>query len=611
MKRYAYVTTVGLALLAQLALSPRSLWAEPSFVLDPSSASLAVIPATGGSILTPAGPPGVLPPPVVAFTPAQLGLLPGDVIDALSFLDDAAGGTLYVTVARGSVGVANPLTPNVASEVAFVPLGIQPDASSDIFTVFDPACALPFQTQVLDGNGGAPLSPLTCYTGLGLGLSELNTLPGPPLNDAIADFDWSSPGRGRLGCVLYSLAPGSPTLVAAGNPLYPSGGTPADLLISCPSSIATPGPFLFAPATGLGLIGGPPGCAPPVCDDIDALAFGGIFAFSLAPGSPSPFSPADVVGPGPALIIPAGAAGLAPTDNITGLEVVLNACPIPVALDVPDFDGVGACDNCPGIFNPDQQDSDGDAVGDACDPCTDVDGDGFGSPGFAANLCPADLCPFTPGPNGDIDGDGVGDVCDNCVPIANASQTDTDFDGVGDPCDSCPHIAGGVPGVLTAKKALLVYSGDGAGGGNDKPKVIKGQFSSGLSFDPDSTDNVHVRIADVGTGATIFSADLTSASLLWTQPNPLKKKWIYTDAVPNTPPGALGVKKAILVEKPPTSGNFVFKMIGKDANIAATYTGLGMTVTLEIEPTGGGVCVADGLGTCTSVAGKKDLCLNP
>ncbi len=43
----------------------------------------------------------------------------------------------------------------------------------------------------------------------------------------------------------------------------------------------------------------------------------------------------------------------------------------------PDNDGVcSSLDNCPDVFNPSQANSDGDAYGDACDPCIDVDGDG-------------------------------------------------------------------------------------------------------------------------------------------------------------------------------------------------------------------------------------------
>src|SRR6185369_12322375 len=57
-----------------------------TFVLDPSSASLATIPATAGSLLTPAAAPapGPAAPPVVARTEASLNLLPGDVIDGVS-----------------------------------------------------------------------------------------------------------------------------------------------------------------------------------------------------------------------------------------------------------------------------------------------------------------------------------------------------------------------------------------------------------------------------------------------------------------------------------------------------------------------------------------------
>lgn len=109
--------------------------------------------------------------------------------------------------------------------------------------------------------------------------------------------------------------------------------------------------------------------------------------------------------------------------------------------DDTDGDGVpNAEDNCPTVFNParpldkgKQENSDGDALGDACDPCP-LDKD--------ATTCtpPASVKP-------DRDADGVEDAKDNCPDLANPGQEDGDKDGVGDACDLCPTEpgAGGCP----------------------------------------------------------------------------------------------------------------------------------------------------------------------
>jgi hypothetical protein len=120
-------------------------------------------------------------------------------------------------------------------------------------------------------------------------------------------------------------------------------------------------------------------------------------------------------------------------------------CDDPDIADTPeclDSDGDGIAneyDNCPDIYNPDQQDTDGDGLGDACDP--DDDNDGV--------LDIDDNCPYLYNPDQqDNDGDWLGDACDpdddndgvldvddNCPYIYNPSQQDNDGDGLGDACD--------------------------------------------------------------------------------------------------------------------------------------------------------------------------------
>ncbi len=104
-----------------------------------------------------------------------------------------------------------------------------------------------------------------------------------------------------------------------------------------------------------------------------------------------------------------------------------------------DSDGVlDYLDNCINVSNPNQEDIDGNGIGDLCQ---DLDADGV--------IDINDNCPNIYNPNqDDSDGNGIGDLCqdtdgdsiidinDNCILTPNTNQSDQNNDGVGDVCET-------------------------------------------------------------------------------------------------------------------------------------------------------------------------------
>lgn len=119
-----------------------------------------------------------------------------------------------------------------------------------------------------------------------------------------------------------------------------------------------------------------------------------------------------------------------PQPNIGFVDIAAGAAfSAAIAVD-SDLDTIADFrDNCIHVPNEAQGDGDSDGAGDACDACTDSDGDGFGDPGFDNSDCAVDNCPGAANVDqSDFDEDGLGDACDN----------DDDGDGVLDNVDNCP-----------------------------------------------------------------------------------------------------------------------------------------------------------------------------
>jgi hypothetical protein len=341
-KLLALVTAVALAVLLASAAPAGSpmMSTSPAFPAGTCGAPEDVcIP----SLDVFANPPGLPPATAPLLLPGFFGLVPGDDVTGLSWGLDSFTGLepILFSVDPGSAGAAGT---SVALEAATA------DHPGDVFIGGILAGPLP-NALVLDGNalpGGGP--PAT-------GLTE----PFLDDTDALSTCD---PAAALLTGILpfITLGPGSPTALGL-------GFGPGDILLAPPGG--PPGPFV--PAGAMGLAVGPVGCAPPVCDAIDALAVDAgatVAVFSLAPGSPTlpllGIGPQDLLitaaGFGPAApFFPGGLFGLAPGDNLDALDLGLDA----------DGDLVNdACDNCAGTPNNDQLDSNADGIGDACTVAT-------------------------------------------------------------------------------------------------------------------------------------------------------------------------------------------------------------------------------------------------
>jgi len=190
----------------------------------------------------------------------------------------------------------------------------------------------------------------------------------------------------------------------------------------------------------------------------------------------------------------------------------------------------------------------------------------------------------------DADGDGVIDERDNCPTTANPGQENVDRDGQGDVCDACPHVANATPQAMAARKVVLAFP-NGAGGGDDRVKQIRGTFRTNRPLDLGVNDALLVSVSRADNGLPIFAGNARTTDGQWKQlgsPGP-DQRWLFQGAA--TAGGGL---KSVAVRRLGFKG-FVNRLKAKGAftNLSAVPldANSGVRVVVEIaDNANGGLC---------------------